>query len=350
MRWKLACGSLALAVLLLAQSAHAITQLFALTRSCFTITAGTTCDFAPMESGPGASSSIDRLYGGNFLTHAGLVVPDWDSFGANVRASADYADPFGAFALSATGRTTARYRDTLTVSGGTGSGSLRFTWHVEGSNTIEWAASPDITNVTANVTLDILCVSGTRQCFSPHHAWTTSGVIDETIIVDIPILFGVPTETLQEIDLAANFGYATGNPCTGACITTLIGSVTGSFGATGTLIDVQVFDSGGFELAPSLIQSESGFRYDLVPEPSVMALAGAAVLLNRVRRAGARRRAREIQRLGNTASMETSEVFRPPSRPAPPRRPSPCGSGRASARRRGGTRRRNGPSGRARAR
>jgi hypothetical protein len=145
MRWKLACGSLALAVLLLAQSAHAITQLFALTRSCFTITAGTTCDFAPMESGPGASSSIDRLYGGNFLTHAGLVVPDWDSFGANVRASADYADPFGAFALSATGRTTARYRDTLTVSGGTGSGSLRFTWHVEGSNTIEWAASPDIT-------------------------------------------------------------------------------------------------------------------------------------------------------------------------------------------------------------
>lgn len=290
MRWKLACAALALAVLLPASGAHAITQLTALTRSCFRITAGEQCDFAPMESGPGASSSIDRLYGGDFLTHAGLTVPDWDSFGANVRASADYADPFGAFALSATGRTTARYRDTLTVGGGSGSGRVRFTWHIEGSNEIEWVASNDITNVTANVTLDFLCFAGpTRPCDSPHRVFTTSGVVDETITVDIPITFGTPSETFLEIDLAANFGYATGNPCAGTsgCVTSLVGLARGSFGATGTLVDVQLFDGSGFELAPSLIQSESQFRYDLVglPEPSLAALLALVAAVVSVRRA-----------------------------------------------------------------
>jgi hypothetical protein len=289
MRWKgtLVYGSLALATALHATGAYAITQLTALTRSCLTVTAGTQCDFAPMESGPGASSSIDRPYG-EFLTHAGLTVPDWDSFGANARASADYADPFGVFAQSVLGRTTARYRDTLTVGGGSGSGRVRFTWHIEGENDIAWTASPDITNVTAQVTLDFLCFAApTQPCFSPHRAWTTSGVIDETITIDIPITFGVPSETFLEIDLAAAFGFATGNPCTGGCVTSLIGSVEGRFGATGTLTDVQIFDAGGGELDPSLIQSESGFRYDLVglPEPSLAVLLGFVAAAASVRRA-----------------------------------------------------------------
>jgi hypothetical protein len=92
-----------------------------------------------------------------------------------------------------------------------------------------------------------------------------------------------PSETFLEIDLIADFGYSAANPCAGTigCVTTFRGHASGSFGATGTLVDAQLFDAGGSELDPSLIQSESGFRYDLVgvPEPSVIALAATGMLV-----------------------------------------------------------------------
>jgi hypothetical protein len=278
MRCRLVFGSFVLGALLLASGAHAITQLFSTSFTCFSGNAQ--CDFAPMGSGPGASSSIDRQYG-SFLTHADLTIPDWDSFGTDVRASADYVEEFAVPFANATARTLARFRDTLTVSGGSGTGSVRLSWHVEGSTTIEWQASQDITNVTARVMVDFLCFSGpgsTRPCSSPHREWTANAAIDEVITVDIPIVFGQPSETFLEIDLRADFGFS--RPlCPGPCLTSLIGAADGSFGATGTLIDVQLFDSAGTELDPSLIQAESSFRYDLVgvPEPSLVGLVGVGL-------------------------------------------------------------------------
>jgi hypothetical protein len=62
------------------------------------------------------------------------------------------------------------------------------------------------------VTLDFLSFSGTSQCFSPHRAWTTSSVIDERITIDISIVFGVPTETLQEIDPRRDLRLRDGEP------------------------------------------------------------------------------------------------------------------------------------------
>jgi hypothetical protein len=293
MRSWLALVSLVLAGLLSASQAHAVTQLTALTRSCFGISLPL-CDFAPLDSGPGAESSIDRVRnytsaGSPFATHASLVVPDWDSFAAEVSASGDYADPFGTFGISETARTTARYRDTITATGGSGAGRLHMVWHIEGSNAISWQAGVEVTSVTASVSLDFLCFGGpTQPCFSPHRRWTTDGAVDELIAVDIPITFGVPSETFLEIDLRADLGF-TATTCNGTCLVNFRGSVNGSFGSTGTLVDVQLFDLAGNEYDPSNIQAESGFRYDLVgvPEPSALALAPMLLAV-----AGSARRAR----------------------------------------------------------
>lgn len=277
---------LLLAGLIAAHPAHAITQLHAQARSCFGISFPQ-CDFTPADPGPGATASIDRLRnytsaGDPFTTHASLVVPDWDSFGANVSVTGQFADPFGTFGISETARTTARYRDTVTVSDGNGAGRVHMVWHIEGSNAISFQAGVEVTSVTARVALDFLCFGGpTQPCFSPHREWTTDGTVDELIAVDIPITFNSPSETFLEIDLQANLGF-TATTCNGTCLINFLGSVNGSFGATGTLVDYRVFDSGGNEIDPSHIQSESGFRYDLVgvPEPSLALLALAAVALS----------------------------------------------------------------------
>lgn len=283
---------LALAVLLPATSASAITQLTALARSCFNISPNL-CDFTPLDSGPGATASIDRLRnytsaGDPFATHANLVVPDWDSFGATVSATGEFADPFGTFGISETARTTARYRDTITATGGSGAGRVRMVWHIEGSNAISWQAGVEVSSVTAAVSLDFTCFGApTQPCFSPHRTWTTNGAVDELISVDIPITFGTPSETFLEIDLRADLRF-TATTCSGTCLINFIGSVNGAFGSTGTLVDVQLLDGGGNELDPSNIHAESGFRYDLVgvPEPATWLLGGAAgaILLRRSRR------------------------------------------------------------------
>ena len=54
------------------------------------------------------------------------------------------------------------------------------------------------------------------------------------------------------------------------------------FGSTGRLVSVQLFDGSSNELSPCLIESESGFDYDIsAPEPGspMLAAVGAVVLI-----------------------------------------------------------------------
>jgi hypothetical protein len=298
----LAPVALALLTALAAPDARALAVLSATTAACTGfIIPSIDCEFLAPSEGPGATSSILRTWnepGGTSGRSASVTVTDFDHFSASAGAGIDYtlappAEYLSQF-IERRGVGFARFRDSLTASGGTGSGMIRLQWQIDGSNSlVSDAINPQIVfDILNEVRLVMNCSRGSTptlsaDCGSGSVSFEDSGSEQVLATFDLPMVFGAPVFFLVEFQLHAITGFRSFS-CDDPCIVDFHGNVDADFASTGQLVDVQLFDGLGNELDPALITSESGFRYDLVgqdvPEPLALALAAPLAL------AAARRR------------------------------------------------------------
>jgi hypothetical protein len=182
------------------------------------------------------------------------------------------------------GRVFVELRDVLTVSGGSGVGTVRMQWTITGGVDIGFVGSDSVLVVTTPTQLMLNCFSqagaSILNCNDTTLQFSSSQQVDQLVTVDVQVLFGTPTQWILEARLASGIFFQT-DECTN-CVVDFHGRANADFSSTATLVDVQLFDGVGNELDPSLIQAESGFRYDLVgqdvPEPLATAWAALAVL------------------------------------------------------------------------
>jgi hypothetical protein len=261
-------------------------------RVCYTVG----CYNGLPGSGPGATSSLSYDFSANpdwvFQASGGMTVSNFDHFAARAEANIDYNLPLGehiAVGHSTGGQGSADLFDTLLVSGGMGSGTVRMQWAITGANDIAYIGTDNVVP-QADIVLSLECFASAQgqalNCPDANFSWTTAGFVDELVTIDVPILFGVPVDWNFLVRLTARIGFGA-DACT-FCVTSFQGRSIADFGSSGQLVDVQLLDGAGNLLDPSGIQADSGFRYDLVgqsvPEPSLLALAAPLAL------AAARRR------------------------------------------------------------
>ena len=103
------------------------------------------------------------------------------------------------------------------------------------------------------------------SCPDPSLTWTTPEAVDQILDIDMPIVFDSPVQYQLTISLQSSTGTGYYNASTG--LISFSGHAVGSFGSTGTLVGTEILDSNGQPVSGSTIQSESGFQYDVAPEP-----------------------------------------------------------------------------------
>lgn len=277
---------------LLAGEASALSLLQSVSRAC----SGQTCEFTPVTQGAGASTDILRTYtqttGPNtyaFQASAATTVFGYDHWAVEAHATGDahltFTIPGGA-GPSASAGGEAHLLDSVIATGATGAGTLRMIWRVTGSVDVGWSSSdPSGMPSPSPVQLVFGCSAGPAVCPGPRFGWTASAAIDETVNIDIPVTFGSAVQYHVSMTLVAG----TGVNATFADEITWSGFSHGDFASTGVLQQVLLLDAFGNVLDPAGIESESGFRYDLVgqnvPEPSRAALGLAVALALAGRRA-----------------------------------------------------------------
>jgi len=292
----LAPCALALLAALTAPPARALATLEVTTAACTGfIILSIDCEFAPPAQGAGAASSILRTWaepGGTSSRSASATVADFDHFSAHAEAGIDYTlAPAAAYLsqfIQRRGVAFARFRDSLTATGAVGNGTIRLQWEIDGTNSfVNDAINPlvifDILNETI---LKASCGWGTtptisNDCGSFTFNFEDSGAAHALATFDLPITFGAPAFFLVQFELHAITGFRSFS-CDPVCIVDFHGDVDADFSSSGELVSFQLFDGLWNELDASLVQSESGFRYDLVgqnvTEPSLAALAGLLAL------------------------------------------------------------------------
>jgi hypothetical protein len=241
-------------------------------------------------TGPGASTSIVRTYqsGGAgepgsllFQNQASMTVIGYGGFSAAVSSTGDLHDYSVGLAgtvgpnIGADAR--ASIWDVVTVSGASGGGTLRMSWHVTGNVDVGWSVNGPVEVIDHSVVrLSFGCfaqpVGSTipDTCPDPTFTWTTSVAVDEIVSIDMPIVFGSPVQYQLAISLRSD--TATGHYTDSGGLVSFSGHAVGGFGSTGTLVGAEILDSFGQPVAGGTIESESGFQYGVVPEPARAAL------------------------------------------------------------------------------
>jgi hypothetical protein len=299
---RLAPRVLALLALLASPDARALAQLEVTTAACTGfIILSQDCEFLAPSQGAGATSSILRTWiepGGTSGRSASATVTDFDHFSASAGAGIDYTlgppAEYPSQLIERRGVAFARIRDSLVAGGAVGTGTIRLQWALDGANSlVNDAINPLVVfDILNQVILNARCDWGatpslSNGCGAFRFDFEDSGPANAVATFDLPITFGAPIFFLAQFELHAITGFRSFS-CDDPCIVDFHGNVDADFSSTGQLVDVQLFDGAGNELDPSLITSESGFRYDLVgqdvPEPLALALAAPLAL------AAARRR------------------------------------------------------------
>ena len=271
---------LLVALLCAAPASHATTKLWSLSLSC----ASGSCEYTDTVSGPGASTSIVRTFEdppqnpGSLLlqNQAAMTVVGYGGFAASVSSTEDLNDyPVGTQGtvgpnISADARAT--IGDVVTVSGSSGPGTLRMSWHLTGGVDVGWSITGPVDPIDhAQIRLSFGCfaqVVGTTlpdNCPDLQLTWTSPEAVDQVLNIDMPIVFGSPVQYQLDINLQSSTGTGYYTASTG--LISFSGHAVGNFGSTGTLVAVEVLDSIGQPVSGSTIQSESGFQYDVAPEP-----------------------------------------------------------------------------------
>jgi hypothetical protein len=277
-----------------APAGHAATFLISQSSSC----ASGGCEFAPDMTGPGATTNISRLFEdppanpGSLLmmNQAAMTVVSYGGFSASVSSTGDLNDyPVGGQGFTGpniAANAKATIWDVVTVSGSSGPGTLRMMWHVTGSVDIGWSVTGPVEDIDhGQVSLAFLCAAQQvgsptpGNCPDPALTWTDDAAVDEMVNVDVPIVFGAPEQYQLGINLQSSIGTGVYTASTG--LIAFMAHANGGFGSTGTLAGVEALDGIGQPVPGATIQSESGFQYDVAPEPGgpLLVTSGSLVLV-----------------------------------------------------------------------
>lgn len=196
--------------------------------------------------------------------------------------------------------TTLRIQDMVTVSGGTGAGSITFDWVFDG--TLEASDTyysdvyfgnlggsfADFRACGDNVPFaSSICVADLYGPQTP--ATDTTTVTNQTRSITIPFTFDVPFAVDWRLTAVIADGCTFGNSCFGGIPRPGSGDV--QFGNTLQLAPLTVLDANGSQVGSAIVASDSGARYAVasvpsaVPEPSMLVLlSGGLLTALRVRR------------------------------------------------------------------
>ena len=232
--------------------------------------------------------------GQSSVSHGYIEVFPTGSF--NYGTEAEGAGAFGRFSLftfaggSQTGdahvfvssRSDMYYNDSITVSGGTGLGTVRIPFLVEGSVTLATSSSARFgftfcqSIPTGSPTGGVACSVNGQPPYDndqpPNVAFLSSAPnFSQLFNLDFAVPFGVPYDLNFTVTLHSGAGG-------------LVASSTADFSHTGIAQPAQVFDALGTLIPNATIVAASGFDYvTAVPEPGgfILSCTGMLVLLTR---------------------------------------------------------------------
>jgi hypothetical protein len=182
------------------------------------------------------------------------------------------------------------YGDTVTIGGGSGSGTLVLPVHIVGSLFATYVIpGPPPANPVVEAGISVMCKTLTSSC-GDYEANTQTPTtppdnqvepVDDQLEMRIPFVFGEATQFFERVFTSAAVGF-----------TAIGGGVRAETDLTGTLGAATVLDQADQVVPGATIQSDLGVDYFApVPEPESRALAAAVVLVLGLRSAGVRPRA-----------------------------------------------------------
>lgn len=274
--FTLRLGIISFVLFICAPAAQSASTLYAVSMVC-TRGANATCESDERYGDP-ARSSISRqtVYvptgggtdGWNYTTEvaatAGIV-----SFALYARAA---GNTFGtAGPIGTQGSAQAMYHDELRV-GGTGSGTIVVPWHITGSFDL-LATSGGLYTPGAGIgasfcqSIPVGSYSGGKACLaSPQISYTTSGDVDQTLLLEYAINFGVTYSLNTTFTLTVVSGQG------------LVTGMSGDFSHTGLQQPASVYDSNHNLILNPEITAASGVDY-LNPQASAVPAPGGLGLL-----------------------------------------------------------------------
>jgi hypothetical protein len=199
------------------------------------------------------------------------------------------------------------YSDSVTVSGGTGIGTVRIPFLVDGSVNLATSSGAGFgftfcqSIPTGSPSGGVGCaVNGLPAYFNdqpPNVAFLSSApAFSQLFNLDFPVPFGVQ----QDLNFTVTLQSSAAGP---------VGSSTADFSQTGIAQPAQVFDQSGTLIPNATIVAASGFDYfAAVPEPGGVVLAGTGLLLLLTQRKGAACYARCARIAGRRFARTTSEA------------------------------------------
>lgn len=168
--------------------------------------------------------------------------------------------------------------DTLTIGGGTGSGTLVMSYLIQGTLTAtdRFAAGFSVDSPT----LGLFPVASWQACGGNTHfggllagcdiAFESSVTVNETVSLSYAFTFGTPINTQIQFSGGTGLWFGSTSSNTGS------GSV--DFDHTASLQPFVIFDAAGNQLGGASVVSDSGLRY-AVADPTVTAVPEPASLL-----------------------------------------------------------------------
>jgi hypothetical protein len=279
-------GSLMLALLIVSAFAASAFGSSVTSVSSVTGPSGTYTDSGYGRPNPGESS----------VSHGYIFVNPNGSY--NYGSEAAGAGAFGWFSLFTfaggtesgnaqvyvSSRTQMYYSDSITVSGGTGVGTVRIPFLVDGGVSLATSSGALFgftfcqSIPTGSPTGGVGCsVNGLPAYFNdqpPNVAFLSSApIFSQLFNLDFPVPFGVP----YDLNFTVTLQSGAAGP---------IGSSTADFAHTGIAQPAQVFDALGTLIPNATIVAQSGFDYFApVPEPGGFVLSCTGMLLLLTRRA-----------------------------------------------------------------
>ncbi|MHB8472642.1 MAG: VPLPA-CTERM sorting domain-containing protein [Gammaproteobacteria bacterium] len=221
--------------------------------------------------GSGAGSSIDAPYSqdaqGRVFAASAQVLQDYGVFRG--RAFVEATDPSPSiFKGTYFGRAVGTAIDTLTITGGSGVGSLQMTWTVTGSTAASSGASASMG----------ISVSSSSTAGSGFGSTLIYGGGTYNMIYDhngLPFVFGAPLTLNTMSTVNANAGYDRYN-----LPATFSGTATASFDHTAILTGIEAFDQYGDPIKNLSITSASGTHYPIANVAAVPLPAAAWLLIS----------------------------------------------------------------------
>jgi hypothetical protein len=231
--------------------------------------------------GPGACGAFSTASTFPSTTCTGLGITTTVSADASLSALKLYLDSGGTFPAGPEPFTEARVRvtDTLTVAGGTGSGTLVFNWAVDGTLQAGdgFFAAVDLSQGGVSFAGYIACGADVVSSLCSASPET----VNETRSKSIPFVFGTPLTVTWTLSAAIGDVCNFDNSCNRS--ETVTGSGTVDFAHTLQLQPLVILDNSGTPIGGASALSTSGFSYAVapaastVPEPASLLLLGAGL-------------------------------------------------------------------------